>query len=121
MGDESPTPRHILLTEDEADVRSTLKLLLELDRHSVVEACDGQQALNLFKSHRFDLVITDYIMPGMSGDQLAVELKRQAPGLPVIMITANVDRLPNPIPGIDVLLPKPFRIASLRDAIRRVC
>ena len=120
MGDESPTPRRILLAEDEADVRSTLKQLLEFDRHSVVEACDGRQALNLLKSHRFDLVITDYLMPGMPGDQLVAELKKQAPELPIIMITANMDLLPNPIPGVDVLLPKPFQVADLREAIRRV-
>jgi DNA-binding response OmpR family regulator len=120
MAASSPEPCRILLADDDADVRTTLKLVLDMENHAVSEACDGQQALNLFQPGHFDLVITDYIMPEMSGDQLAVEIKKQDPTVPVIMITANADRLPNVLPGVDILLPKPFQIAELRQAVRRM-
>jgi CheY-like chemotaxis protein len=118
MGEQSQEPCRILLADDDQDVRTTLKLVLDMDHHSVEEAGDGLEALELFHSQRFDLVITDYLMPRMSGDQLAGEIKKQTPSLPVIMITANADLLPDPVPGVDFLLPKPFQIAELRRAIR---
>lgn len=121
MGDESSQPRRILLADDDPDVRSTLKLILEMEHHSVVEACDGPEALQLFKANPFDLVITDYIMPGMTGDRLALEIKNLSPTVPVIMVTANADLLPTPVPGVDFLLPKPFQLARLRTAILKVC
>lgn len=120
MADQSPEPCRTLLADDDPEVRSTLKLLLDIENHIVTEACDGRQALDLFNSGTFDLVITDYVMPEMSGDQLAVEIKQQNPTLPIIMITANADLLPNPVPGVDAMLPKPFPIADLRKAIRSV-
>lgn len=120
MGESPPTTRRILLVDDDADVRSTLKLLLNMEHHAVTEARDGQEALEAFTSEKFDLVITDYVMPKLYGDQLALEIKKQAPSLPVIMITANADLLPNPVPAVDLVLPKPFQIKELRDAIQGV-
>lgn len=120
MGDRPSQSRHILLADDDPDVRTTLRLILEMDEHSVVEACDGQQALDLLRSQSFDLVITDYIMPGMSGDKLALEIKKGSPSVPVIMITANADLLPTTLDGVDFLLPKPFQITELRGAICKV-
>lgn len=110
----------ILLVDDDADVRSTLRLLLEMDRYSVAEAQDGKEALERFKSDSFDLVITDYVMPGLSGDQLAIQIKKQAPGVRIIMITAHEGILPKPLKAVDRLLPKPFQIAELKTAIREV-
>lgn len=120
MGDKPSDSRHILLADDDSDVRTTLRLLLEMDTHSVVEASNGQQALELLKSQPFDLVITDYIMPELSGDKLAIEIKKSSPSLPVIMITANADLLPTSLAGVDLLLPKPFQITDLRGAISKV-
>jgi CheY-like chemotaxis protein len=120
MGNQSSESLRILLVDDEADVRSILKLLLDMEQHDVTEACDGREALDLFNTAQFDLAVTDYVMPGMSGIELAQEFKKQRPKLPVIMITAHADLLPDPVPGVDLLLPKPFKIAALRDAIQRV-
>jgi len=113
-------PAQILLADDEADVRSMMKLVLEIDHHEVVEARNGQEALDLFRSREFDVVVTDLVMPGMYGDALALEIKKQSPGLPVIMITANADLLPDPVPGVDILLSKPFKVEQLRRAIQRL-
>lgn len=121
MGSQPPKSCRILLVEDEADVRATLKLILEMDHHAVEEANDGRQALSLFGSRQFDLVMTDYVMPEMNGEALAIEIKKRRPTMPVIMITANADLLPPRVPSVDLLLPKPFQIAELRGAIQKVC
>lgn len=120
MGAQLPESKRILLADDEADVRTTLKLLLEIDHHTVVDVGDGKEALDRFDNQGVDLVITDYVMPELTGDRLAVEIKRRRPELPVIMITANADLLPAHVPGVDFILPKPFQIHALRDAIRKV-
>ena len=120
MHDNTTESRHILLADDDPEVRTTLGRLLELEGHSVVEACHGEQALELVQSQPFDLVITDYLMPRLAGDKLAIRIKRYAPCLPVIMITANADLLPTKLPDVDFLLPKPFHIPELRSAIRSV-
>ena len=120
MGDPQPESRRILLIDDEADVRTVIKSLLEMDTHVVSEAGDAREALDLFARADFDLVITDYRMPGMLGDELAEEIKRRHPELPVIMITGNVDIVPGQVPGVDLLLLKPFQITEFRKAIRKV-
>lgn len=120
MTEQPVKSRRILLADDQAEVRATLKLILELEEHTIVEACDGKEALRLFDEGPFDLVITDYVMPEMSGDMLALEIKKRAPVQPIIMITAHAELLPYPVPGVDVLLSKPFQISDLRSAIARV-
>jgi FixJ family two-component response regulator len=68
-------------------------------------------------------VITDYTMPGMKGDELALAVKARVPGQPVIMITAHGDSLRTsamPLTGVDQLVGKPFQLADLREAIQKV-
>jgi len=117
MGIKSTRPLRILLVDDDEDVRSTLRLVLESDGHEVVEVGDGLEALNLATADDFHLVVTDYVMPGMSGDQLALELKKRFPTRPVIMISANADLLPSPVPGVDCMLAKPFQVKDLLRAV----
>lgn len=120
MGKKPIQPLRILLADDDADVRATIRLVLEMDRHEVVEAEDGVAALELFNSGMFDLVVTDYVMPGMSGDLLAVEVKNKDASMPVIMITANADILPSPLVGVDLLISKPFQVKDLVASIRKI-
>lgn len=120
MGDRRSDSLRILLVDDQVDVRSTYKLVLDIDHHAVVEAGDGLEALERFEEGGFDLVITDNIMPELSGEKLALEIKKQRPEMPVIMITANPDILPAKLTGVDLLLTKPFQVAELQEAIRKV-
>ena len=110
----------ILLVDDDAEVRDTIKLVLKMERHEVVEASDGRQALDCLKQNHFDLVITDYVMPEMSGDVVATEVKRSNPSTPLIMITANADLLPDRLQGVDRVLSKPFEVSELVQAIRDI-
>jgi CheY-like chemotaxis protein len=120
MGNQTTRTLRILLADDDEDVRSTVRLILEMDHHEVVESSDGVEALRSCASSPFDLVITDYIMPEMSGDLLAVEIKKLYPALPIIMITANADLLPTSLPGIERVLSKPFRVNDLLREVHEV-
>ena len=111
--------KRILLADDQQAVREAIRFLLELDDHSVTEARNGREAYDLFSRSSFDLVITDYAMPEMAGNELANRIKRLTPSQPVLMITAytgdNIAENP-----VDALLNKPFTFQQLREAIARL-
>jgi CheY-like chemotaxis protein len=111
--------KRILLAEDEPAVRESLKLLLNLDQHTVTEASNGREALALFSPERFDLVITDYLMPEMSGDELTRRIKEIAPGWPVLIVTAYLEKLRDTGRMPDAVLGKPIMLKDLRRAIAR--
>lgn len=122
MSQPKPQKRRILIVEDEPQVRDVLKMLLSFDGHDIVTAGDAAEALALIDQDAFEVVITDFSMPGMKGDALAVAIKSRLSGLPVIMITAHAEMLKvsgAPLPGVDQLINKPFKIQELRDAIQR--
>jgi CheY-like chemotaxis protein len=111
---------HILLVEDEPQVRQVLTAFLEMDGHHVQGADHAAEALPLFREGQFDLVITDKAMPGMSGDQMAVEIKRISPKMPVVLLSGfNSTGENESIPGIDVIASKPITMPALREAIRK--
>jgi CheY-like chemotaxis protein len=119
MPGNKPLHKHILLVDDEGTVRETLRLLLLHDQHTVVEANNGAEALGLFTRGRYDLVMLDYEMPFMKGDELALRIKRVAPGQPILMITAYALK-PSPENPVDAILNKPFDIARLRQVMARL-
>jgi len=67
---------HLLLAEDDVDIRDTLKRLLEHVGHSVVAVSDGLQASSALHEHNFDLMITDLIMPNSEGIENIIEARR---------------------------------------------
>jgi two-component system response regulator MprA len=98
-------------------------MLLTFDGHQVETARDGATALTMVTPDRFDLVLVDYEMPGMKGDQLAARLKEQVPNQPVLMLTAHGDMLRSSgrvLPGVDLIVDKPFRLETLREGINQV-
>jgi CheY-like chemotaxis protein len=121
---ESEKPSYqILLVDDEPSVNSSIRMLLDFDGHSVQTADSGESALTLLQPGRFHLVITDYYMLGMKGDELAALIKLRHPGMPIIMITAFADVLQESGKVkyvVDYLLLKPFSLPDLRKAIEIV-
>jgi CheY-like chemotaxis protein len=111
--------RRILLVEDERVARETLRRLLEQDSHTVVEANNGAEALALFRNGRFDLVVVDYEMPFIKGNELAANIKRAAPNQPILMITAFHHR-PSKDNPVDAVVNKPFRCAHLREVMSKL-
>jgi CheY-like chemotaxis protein len=122
MNERTSQQKHILVVDDEPLVRYTVHMLLEDDGYIVDEAGSGDEALALFEPGKFDMVFTDYCMPGMKGDQLAAAIKRRSPKQPVVMITAFPEKLTCsdcPLGGIDSFICKPFEVETLRTAINR--
>lgn len=112
--------KRILVVDDETIVRKSTRMLLEIDGHAVAEAESGARGLELFAPDRFDLVITDFMMPGMTGAEFAAKLKRASPKTPVLMITAFMeDVLGNENP-VDLVIEKPFTVAELRRAVAQL-
>lgn len=112
--------KRILLVEDQEPIRAALRMMLELDGHRVIEASNGAEALNLFTIGEFDLVITDFEMPMMEGNELAASLKLLAPSLPILMITAS-DRARGDVENpVDALLNKPLTVSDLRCALGKL-
>jgi signal transduction histidine kinase len=105
----------VLLVDDEDLVRqSTADMLNELG-YSVVEAASAEEALALIDSKRFDLLITDHLMPGISGTELARTIRTVKPGVPVLLISGYAEA-----EGIEPDLPrltKPFRTDELAASL----
>ena len=117
------SPRRILVVDDEPFVCDAVKMMLDFDGHNVDTAANGKEALEKFTKGKYDLVITDWKMPEMSGDQLAEAIKKQVPDQPIVMITAHAEMLQtaNISPQlIDAVVPKPFLLEDLRKAIAKV-
>jgi CheY-like chemotaxis protein len=112
----------VLIVDDEPAVCRSIKMLLQHEGHDVQMADSGETGLALFEQGAFDLVITDYFMGGMNGNELAARVKQLRPGQPVIMATASVyGRNSAEWPeNVDFLLNKPFTLQEMRDAIARV-
>ena len=81
--------RTILVVDDESALRLTLSLLLQKSGYTVVTAADGTEALRALQGLPFDLMFMDLNMLGMSGIDLLVEIHRQKPKLPVLILTAH--------------------------------
>ena len=114
--------RHILVVDDEPLVCETVTMLLRLDGHLVDTASSGKEALALFEKEKYDLVITDYAMPVMKGDELAMTIKARTPGQPIVLITAYAEMLKashHPLTGVDFVISKPFLLENLREAIHK--
>jgi CheY-like chemotaxis protein len=116
---ETPTVRgkRILLVDDQRAVRDAINLLLSLDAHTVTQAADGVEAVALYSPGKFDLVITDFEMPQMRGDELAARIKAESPAQPVLMITAYAEQLADGDSPVDAILDKPFQLDDLRRLI----
>lgn len=86
------TKQRILLIDDEAGLCKVMKLNLEqTGRYEVVTACSGEEGLQKAKETPFDLVITDFIMPGLDGRAVLKALKTSRPDGPVVLFSAYHD------------------------------
>ncbi len=112
--------RLILLVDDDGAVREiTAKMLQDLG-YDVVEAGSGGAALDLItREPRIALSLLDYAMPGMSGAEVAQEVHKRRPGLPVVFITGYADLTALKEVGEDYIIQKPFREADLAEKVGR--
>jgi len=113
----------VLLVEDDASVRDLARRVLVQDRYEVLEAEDGIAALKLWDVHhdRIDLVVTDVVMPRMSGRALVDRLRTLRPGLPALFMsgyTGDAVALHGITEGRDPFLGKPFSTESFSAKVR---
>jgi len=113
------TALRILLVDDEPFVRQSMALFLGADGHTVTESESGAGALQQLARSSFDVVITDYRMQGMNGDELARRIKDRYPEMPVYMLTGFYDQPIGPENPVLAVYHKPDQIKDLREAIMR--
>jgi len=120
---ESRGSETILLVEDEGDVRELTREILEMAGYTVLEAARGAEALRLCResNQAIDLLLTDVVMPQMSGPELAREVAELRPGTKVVYMSGYTDDALGHHGVLDpdiILLPKPFTPESLMSRLR---
>ena len=117
---------HILIVDDFSTMRRITKnLLRELGFNNTAEADDGQTALPMLRSGRFDFLVTDWSMPGMDGLTLlkTIRADENLAEMPVLMVTAEAKRDQIMIAaeaGVSGYVVKPFTAATLKEKIERI-
>jgi CheY-like chemotaxis protein len=121
--DVAETKQRVLLAEDDEAIRRTLQSLLELKGYDVKLAEDTPSTLDLLRESHFDLLISDYLMPGGGGREILRYLQENDRDPAIIMITGLADeQLFEELTGsgVDRCLSKPFRLASLIETIEEI-
>ena len=114
--------RRILVVDDDTLVCQTVTMLLAFQGHQADGASSAEEALALFQPGKFDVVITDFFMPKMTGGDLAIAIKDRAPGQPVVLLTAYAERFRSPaqkLSGVDLVMDKPAPMEDLNEAVTR--
>jgi DNA-binding response OmpR family regulator len=117
-------PRTILLVDDDADILSAMRTVLERRGYRVLTAADGNAGLAAAEREGPDLVVVDMMMPKKSGFLVLEKLKSRGGGPPVIMITANEGSRHKAYAealGADAYLRKPFAMEQLLASVERLC
>ena len=119
-------PKKILIVEDEANIRELLRLYLEREGYTVIEAENGVEGIKQWKSEKPDMILLDVMMPVMDGWTVCKEIRAES-DVPIIMITAKgetADRVSGLEMGADDYIVKPLEmpevIARVRAVFRRM-
>jgi CheY-like chemotaxis protein len=113
----------ILLAEDDKAVREFVSRALRRDGHDVTAVSDGQQALNVLETGKFDMTLADIVMPQVDGIALALKASKDYPDLPVLLMTgysAERQRAHNLDALIHDVISKPFTLKQICEMVRRV-
>ena len=121
--EHEPDLKHILLVDDESSIRMLLRDVLETEGLVIHEAENGEEALKIIQTTVIELVVSDLLMPGLSGVDLLTEIKETYSHIPVLIITgkptveAAVDCMKG---GAYDFLTKPFDILEFRNTVCRI-
>jgi two-component system cell cycle sensor histidine kinase/response regulator CckA len=122
MEQDTQAPRRILVVDDDKKLLSTVQEYLELCNYQVTTVATGLDALRLLRSETYDILLTDIVMPDISGLGLIEISQKEFPGLPIIAITGygkqvkdlTLERSP------DYYLEKPFKLTKVLKAVESV-
>jgi DNA-binding response OmpR family regulator len=110
----------ILLVDDEQAVQTLLTYPLRKEGYDVVEATDGQEALDRFAEQRFDLVVLDIMLPKLDGVEVCRRMRTRSQ-VPIIMLTAKGDEIDKVVGlemGADDYITKPFSVREFRSRVK---
>ena len=118
--------KSILVIDDDLTIRSLLRRILEQFGYEVLEACNGQEGIEMYQAHPTDLVITDIHMPEKNGFTVIAELRHDYPDLKIIAVSGGVSAETKEYLkqahdlGAVRTLPKPFDVDQLIVAVRDI-
>jgi len=111
-----------LVIDDNAPVRCVIHDIVEELGYTADEAANGAEGLELFARNRYDVVLTDILMPGMTGWDVLAAVRRHNPEMPVLLVTGSAVLADDPRvtqPGVG-LVRKPLDVPTLGNALTRV-
>jgi CheY-like chemotaxis protein len=112
---------HILVVDDNESIRSMVSGMLAQMDLEVSSVENGEKRIDLFLNNNFDLVITDFNMPGMNGIDLANQIKRKSPATVIVLMTGDEKEvILSRIKGtsVDQVLFKPFTLAKMAETVQ---
>lgn len=115
--------KHILIADDEEEIRKCLKRFLTMKGYRISMAENGREAMDIIEREKIDLVITDMEMPEMNGMELLASVKEFNGNLPVVMITGYSDAEKTVTAlreGASDFINKPFRMQDINESISRL-
>ncbi len=117
--------KKVLIAEDEAAIREIIAITLKRAGYEVTEACDGQQAIDIYNSKNgaFDVVLLDIMMPNVDGLEVCKTLRNQSSTVGIIMLTAKtqeMDKVSGLLMGADDYITKPFSPSELMARVDSV-
>ncbi len=125
--DPATVKKQILVVEDNQDLRELIIQMLVVEDYDILTAKDGEEALKLISLHRFDLILLDIMLPGISGMEVLTKIRSakdsQIKNLPVVTVSAksligDIDAAL--LAGATSYLVKPFRAAALKTKIQNI-
>jgi CheY-like chemotaxis protein len=113
-------PPVVLCLDDEEALLSLLEMVLKLNGYLPLPAANGRQALRLAAAHQLDAAILDYGLPDMTGAEVAQELKRMSPDLPILLFSGACDIPPSAVAHLDVLVHKSDGVNALLTNLEKL-
>ncbi|HKB40609.1 MAG TPA: ATP-binding protein, partial [Gemmataceae bacterium] len=126
LAGKMPAPRslRILIVEDEVTVRQFLGMGLSRLGHRPVLTANAREGLAAFEQEAFDVVLTDLGLPGVSGEEVARQVTKRSPNMPVILLTGWADQIVEErgsLEGVKCILGKPVTLDTLNATLASVC
>jgi len=118
---KAPPTTALLCIDDDQVVLECEKAFLEAFGYTVVTASCGSEGLELAALRSFDVVIVDYCMPGMSGQEFAIAMRQLRPLAPIIMLSGMADVSEQALRVVDAFVPKDHLSSRLVPAIALLC
>ena len=117
---QEPPSGVVLCIDDNQDVLDCEKAFLESFGYTVLTAASGGKGLELASVHSIDVVIVDYFMPEMNGQEVAIEMRRLRPQAPIIMLSGAVDVPEQALKWVDAFIAKDRLASQLLPAIAQL-